>query len=656
MSRKGEITVFLTLILVSICSLLCGMAESVRTAGARCYLRMSSNSAADSLMAQYHRELWKQYRILGLEFDNKETLVREAGEFLNPYINAQNWYPMKISKMEAKDITVLTEGEGRYMEQEILDYMKYGLVDTNWEELDETGAGVLLEAWKEGESVSRVSRLYSAHSKEAVQLEKALENIDSRLKSQKEYWSGARKCLRKLDGGGFISQAKNVIKELRRVPGLVETYEKRADRLKERLDESRERFWEERENLSPEVWAAFEEEIAQYESYVSHDGQRRREVESLKNDSLARIQWIEGSILMAEDVIDAIDSWEGEDEDEEPDEEAMWNPVLEYWDGYATLSLGVEFGVKDKGKEGFLEQVGNLLSGGFLEVVLPEGAVVSGRKLPLALAPSVCADRDGKYEEEGIPDGVKNLLHRLLAAEYIVRFFHGFQKEGRNDGFYELEYIVNGKDVDRDNLSGTVSRLIGLREGLNLIHIFSDSGKRQEARNLALAIVGGSGFLPLVFLTSFLIMSVWALGEAFLDVRCLLDGGKIPVLKTRSDWKLGLDELLQIGQNKGLGDKGMWDGSGGGLDYKEYMRILVFGGYGTDMIYRMMDMMEINIGREQKGFSMERCACKVDMVAEVSGKHIFFPAGLWKSRKDGGFGYETRMSLSGSYLDDTGSR
>ena len=55
MGEKGEITVFLAMILVSVCALLCGMAESVRTAGARCYLRMAVDSSMDSLMAQYHR-------------------------------------------------------------------------------------------------------------------------------------------------------------------------------------------------------------------------------------------------------------------------------------------------------------------------------------------------------------------------------------------------------------------------------------------------------------------------------------------------------------------------------------------------------------------------------------------------------------------------
>ena len=46
--------------------------------------------------------------------------------------------------------------------------------------------------------------------------------------------------------------------------------------------------------------------------------------------------------------------------------------------------------------------------------------------------------------------------------------------------FYELEYLIHGKNQDRDNLSGVVSRLVALRQGLNLIHILSDSGNGRK--------------------------------------------------------------------------------------------------------------------------------------------------------------------------------
>lgn len=95
MREKGEVTVFLAMILVMIMTLLLVMAESARTAGQRLYLRVASNSAMESLMAQYHRSLWNEYRILGLETDSKGLLEEEFKGFLEPYMKAKNWYPLK---------------------------------------------------------------------------------------------------------------------------------------------------------------------------------------------------------------------------------------------------------------------------------------------------------------------------------------------------------------------------------------------------------------------------------------------------------------------------------------------------------------------------------------------------------------------------------
>lgn len=577
-------------------------------------------------------------------------------------MEAGNWYPMKADQIRITDMTGLTQGDGRYFEQEILDYMKYGLLDMDWDELDEAGAGELLVAWKEGNSVNRVSELYSTHSREAVRVEKALEIINSTLLAQRERWEQGKDCLEQPDGGRFISQANKMIRELERIPGQVKSYEKRADELYVKLANSRERFLEETSDLSGDVRAALEEEISQYESYAAQDGQRRREVEALTNLSRDRIQWIGDVINMAEEVMEYISNWEPEDEDDELDEAALWQPVRARWSQYGMLLLGVEFGVRDKEKEGFLEQVGNMAGKGMLELVLPEGTVVSGTDLSLSGTPSVQRktdggglkekDRDGDSQSTGFLTGARTLIQRLIIGEYDIRFFKGFKKEMQKGEFYELEYIIHGKKKDKDNLSGVAARLVAFREGLNLIHILSDSGKRQEARSLALTIVGGTGILPLVSVVAFFIMAVWALGEALLDVRCLLEGKKVPVFKTVSDWKLDMAGLLEMGRSGSLID-GEGGGDGSGIDYEGYLRILIFGGYDTDLVYRMMDVMQIVTARKQPGFSLENCVCTVNAEALVSGKHVFFSNGVWKSRgPEDGYAYDTRMAVAGSYLED----
>ena len=60
----GQITVFVSMILMLLFAFLCVLMESARTAGARWYLQMAASSSMDSVFSQYHRELWDRYRLL----------------------------------------------------------------------------------------------------------------------------------------------------------------------------------------------------------------------------------------------------------------------------------------------------------------------------------------------------------------------------------------------------------------------------------------------------------------------------------------------------------------------------------------------------------------------------------------------------------------
>lgn len=160
MRHRGEVTVFLTMILVSIMTLLLVVVESARETGARLYLRMAADSSMDSVMAQYHRGLWENYRILGLETGEKERLEQEFGDFFAPYAEAENWYPVTLVDTDRKDAVMLTEGQGAYFEQEILDYMKFGLIDMIWDSMDENGAREMLSQFKDAEGINVCSVRY----------------------------------------------------------------------------------------------------------------------------------------------------------------------------------------------------------------------------------------------------------------------------------------------------------------------------------------------------------------------------------------------------------------------------------------------------------------------------------------------------------------
>ena len=109
---SGSITIYLALSTVLLAALFLSAVEAARTQGARLYLTQLVNSGIDSLFSQYHRKLWEDYRLLGLEHYSEEQLCEEFQGFTDPYLEADNYYPMSIGEVSVSDETVLTDLEG----------------------------------------------------------------------------------------------------------------------------------------------------------------------------------------------------------------------------------------------------------------------------------------------------------------------------------------------------------------------------------------------------------------------------------------------------------------------------------------------------------------------------------------------------------------
>ncbi len=621
MKWKGQISVFLSLILISVCGLICGLLESARTAGARCFIQTAMHSAMDSLFSQYHRALWENYRIFGLEHREEEDLEEDFARFMEPYLKQGNGYPFALEDSQVTAKQTLTDDSGKYFQQEIMDYMKYGIWTKEW---DEGSVGEAMDTLKEAGQISDMSRSMEVETKDAWKLEKALENLAECLKEQGRLKNQAAACLDEGDGSGFCKEGDKLIKPLEKVPRLVEAYEKQADRLGRQLDKLRADYEAKTPDVREEVRANFEDSLGEYASYVDQDGERRMQIAGLREKAAERIALVEKVQEEAEELEEFIGEWEPEDEDDELNTKALWEPIKRHFAQYQVLSLPFEAGIKDKEKEGLLKRLREMAQEGVLSLVLPKGQRVSEGMLNPLTGPS---------HQISYGEGDAGLLEKAMTAEYCQVFFNHFCDTGGKETAYEMEYLLFGEESDRENLTASAERLLAVREGMNLIHILGDSEKRNQARTLAAAIVGAFGLLPLVSITAFLIMGLWAFGEAVADVKALLSGGKVPVLKGKEDWSLSLDGLFGFAAGKGLeGSKNRESG----LSYEQYLTIFLFFSPAARLLYRMMDVIEMNLKREQENFKLSRCAYRVDIQAQLCGKHVYFSLGLLKSMA--GFG------------------
>lgn len=215
----------------------------------------------------------------------------------------------------------------------------------------------------------------------------------------------------------------------------------------------------------------------------------------------------------------------------------------------------------------------------------------------------------GRFEEDMNENGklpvfseILNLgVKRLLLIEYASCFFRyaTFSKETNRETAlsYELEYLLFGHPLDEDNLASAVNKIIVIRMLLNSIYLMGNAEKKMEARGLAAILSLSIGMPFLEGVIHLLILMAWSYGEGILDCRQLIQGGKVPLLKTAESWKTSLANLADS-----IVEERIDDSQPGGLGYLDYIKLLLAFEDEDKICMRMMNLMEANI-RLIRGYS-----------------------------------------------------
>jgi hypothetical protein len=168
---------------------------------------------------------------------------------------------------------------------------------------------------------------------------------------------------------------------------------------------------------------------------------------------------------------------------------------------------------------------------------------------------------------------------------------------------YQIEYILAGKDTDWQNLEQAAKRLLRWREAANVLYILTDSGKIAEAEAMAAALAAVTLSPALLEPVKYTILFAWAYVESLQDVKTLLRGGRVPLFKTAADWKTGINSIKNV--RGSLTD----DEGGSGLNYKEYLQIMLMLENQETRTFRAMDIMEMDIRRTPGNGSFRLDGC-----------------------------------------------
>ena len=652
MKKRGEITVFLSLCLLSVFALICVMVEGARTAGSRVYLQIAANGSLDTLFSQYHRELWKKYRLFGVEYQKMSGMERQLESYVNRYLEAENWYPIGLQNLTVTGQKTLGSQGGDRMMEEILDYMKYGI----WEQLmisPEKGEDFWKDI-KEAAAAGGMTDTYEGQSAQVKQVERAVERLADCVENQEKLSEKIASALAQDDVDGFEQAAKQFRKENSKMEGLFQAYEKSAQKLKKVLDQGEQELDQAVKEMQENRETLFRQQMDPFHSYVDSDGERYQQLRRQTELSAAN----EVRLRETEEIVERLEreyeEWEQQRDDEDDEEkELSLSEAWEHWNGYGSAVFTIQKGKKDEQKQQALEQISRMVKGNLLELVLPDGMTVSGE---------TWGGNAGRYANQAKESLTrKNGAQWVLIHEYCGEFLiHALDRSSEHGGGrYQLEYLLHGKNSDRSNLEDTVSELLLIRQGINLIQILSDTEKREAAQGLAAVITGIIGIAPLVEVMTCFIMTVWAMGEALEDVRSLMAGGNVPLWKSADEWKLSLDGLLRMGTGNTMGSESGDGGSNGngtgqpkssrGMDYEQYLKLMLFAVDQGKKQTRIMDVVQAVIQKDEPGFRLENCACDVDIQVNCCGKHVFFALPFVEKMVGGQEGYELQAKAAKSY-------
>lgn len=151
------------------------------------------------------------------------------------------------------------------------------------------------------------------------------------------------------------------------------------------------------------------------------------------------------------------------------------------------------------------------------------------------------AEGHGLYENQKAPYSVAD---KVLFNTYLFERLGYKGNEKENCGLdYQIEYLLEGKDGDIENLEAVIRRIFYIRYGVNISYLKSDAEKQNEAYALALTATSVIAQPELAQAVKEAILLAWAYAESAKDLRILFDGNKLAMIKTTQDWNTTLEEL-----------------------------------------------------------------------------------------------------------------
>ena len=123
--ERGQITVFLSLLFLVLMMSFLFIVEGVISYSASSLGEDAVKGAGESIMANYDRELFKNYHLFFLDPRQKDYIVTDGKEFINQYFSGNSFFDIYCDSLEVTGEKTAVDEDGLYLKHEIREWMKY---------------------------------------------------------------------------------------------------------------------------------------------------------------------------------------------------------------------------------------------------------------------------------------------------------------------------------------------------------------------------------------------------------------------------------------------------------------------------------------------------------------------------------------------------
>ena len=657
-SLRAQITVMAAMVFMIVVSFVTTCVDSAAMSGYNTIIKQSCSLSDESVFAAYSNDLLEQFDIFALK---KSDIINEK---IPQYIKENiKTYSKDLSLTEASytGYKYMTDNGGYGVEEQIIKYMKsggYADVVKNYNAVN--------NRIKESDAVRRVTEAIcstQAAAGESSSVMSLLINTCSDMdEKENEISSMVAECKKNMDELYYMYEADDVnilskySRKIERISDEIHnisqdilyqasSYEELRTKSEQSIRECHEKLNFNRNDISDELYQELSEDIDRlYTEYgdadVLSEGYIR---DSVDNDN-SIIENIVGNMQAVQDICMKISEPDVEKQEYITKIEKIYEDIESEINGFSIKTIVQEYEQYTFRADDYNTSITSLNK---IYQILKEGAaglVIDGEISDKSMDYSDLADTcvSGSYGG----DDISNIdIRQALVSEYIISRYAGYtdyiEKNGQQTGYiekkdravgrlldYEIEYILCGRQSDKDNLNEVLFKLVLIREGLNLSYLVTDVQKKNECFGLALQLLGYTGNMVLIKAAQYFIMSIWAYAESVMELRELYAGESIATVKNADNWITDINTVISGGaaglktslfsdKNKAEKETGSTAGYNS-LDYMDYMRILLLIKDRTARnagIMSAMELVMIALGHED--FRMK------EYIYEASGTAVF---------------------------------